>query len=53
MGHVARVRDVRNAYKPLTEKLQRKIPLGPWRHRGENNTKMELIRRKSEDGRMD
>jgi hypothetical protein len=41
-GHVARVREVRNAYKMSMGKPERKRPFGKPRYRWEDNIKMDL-----------
>jgi hypothetical protein len=40
-GHVAHMREMRNTYKILVRKPERKRPLWTHRHRGEDNIKME------------
>jgi hypothetical protein len=42
MGYVARMRELRNAYKILVGKLEGKRPLGRPRCREEDNIKMYL-----------
>jgi hypothetical protein len=42
LGHVARIGDVRNAYKILIGKSQGKRPLGRPRRTWEDNIKMDL-----------
>jgi hypothetical protein len=41
-GHVARMGEMRNAYKMLVGKPERKRPLGRSRRRWEDNIKMDL-----------
>jgi hypothetical protein len=41
-GHVARVADMKNAYKMLVGKLEGKRPLGRPRHKWEDNIRMNL-----------
>jgi hypothetical protein len=41
-GHVARMVKIKNAYKILVGKPERKSPLGRPTHRRDENTKMEL-----------
>jgi hypothetical protein len=42
MGHVARMRDMRNAYKVLLRKCYRKRPLQRSTHGWKNNIRMDL-----------
>jgi hypothetical protein len=44
-GHVARMREKRNAYRILVGKTEGKIPLGRPRRRWVNNIKMDLRER--------
>jgi hypothetical protein len=41
-GHVARIREKKNAYRILVEKPERKRPLGRSRRRWVDNIKMDL-----------
>jgi hypothetical protein len=43
VGHVAHIREVRNAYKMLVRKPKGKRPLGRSRHRWEDNIRMDLM----------
>jgi hypothetical protein len=42
-GHAACMGEVRNAYKTLVRKPERKRPLGRCRHRWEDNIRMDLM----------
>jgi hypothetical protein len=42
MGHVERTGEIRNSYKIFVGKSEGKRPLGRYRPRGEDNTRMDL-----------
>jgi hypothetical protein len=42
MGHLARIVEMRNPYKVLIEKPERKMPLGRPRHRYKYNIKVNI-----------
>jgi hypothetical protein len=41
-GHVACIEDRRSAYKVFLERPEKKRPLGKWKRRLEDDTKMDL-----------